>query len=100
MIDGKPLMGDRRERHDARLRNLRGRCSTHLHPLARSRLRLCYGRTISITGTVGTRSTKDAVVCVLKPRLSVNCSAPDYDTELGLLLSLFRQTTGEEDPKS
>jgi UDP-N-acetylmuramoyl-tripeptide--D-alanyl-D-alanine ligase len=49
---------------------------------------------IGITGSVGKSSATAAIVKVLEPSFSVAPIIADYNTELGLLCSLFRQQSG------
>jgi UDP-N-acetylmuramoyl-tripeptide--D-alanyl-D-alanine ligase len=51
---------------------------------------------IGITGSIGKSSTKTATVKVLESRFSVDQSTAEYNTELSLFCSVFRQRSGFE----
>jgi len=86
-------------RRERRIKRIRRITSGYLRVLARFKLRRCYGQIIGITGSLGKSSTKEAIVKVLESEYSVDRSDADYNTELGLLVSLFRQRSGETSRK-
>ena len=79
-------MDDRRRRVERRLKRIRRFTSEYLGLLARVKLRRSHEQLIVITGSVGKSSTKEAIARVLESRFTVEASAPDYNTRLGLLL--------------
>jgi UDP-N-acetylmuramoyl-tripeptide--D-alanyl-D-alanine ligase len=62
-------------------------------------LRRCWDEVIGITGSVGKSSVKTATVRVLESRFTVDQSFQDYNTDLGLLCSIFHQRFGFESAK-
>jgi UDP-N-acetylmuramyl pentapeptide synthase len=78
-----------------RLKRIRRLTSAYLGLLARIKLGRSYGQVIGITGSVGKSSTREAIVKVLESGFTVDPSTPDYNTRLGLLLSIYRQESGE-----
>jgi UDP-N-acetylmuramyl pentapeptide synthase len=93
-------MDDRRRRVERRLKRIRRLTSEYLGLLARVKLRRSHEQLIGITGSVGKSSTKEAITRVLESRFTVEASTPDYNTRLGLLLSIFGQRSGEGSGKA
>lgn len=82
-----------------RLERLKGIVRRYLRFLARFKVARCYEQTIGITGSIGKSSARSATVTILESRFSVFPSVPDYNGDLGLLCSIFRQEAGFESRK-
>ena len=79
-----------------RIKRTRRLTSAYLGSLARFRLRRCHEQIIGITGSIGKSGTRAAIVKVLESQFSIARSVPDYNTQLSLLSSLFRQKAGDQ----
>jgi len=100
MADAGHQLDERRTRVEKRLKRIRRLVSEYLGLLARVKLHRSHEQVIGITGSVGKSSTKEAVVRVLESRFAVDQSTLDYNTRLGLLLSIYRQESGEGSGKA
>jgi UDP-N-acetylmuramyl pentapeptide synthase len=100
MTDEQAQETERRARRDRRLKRTRRLVSEYLGLLARLKLRWSHERIIGITGSIGKSSTKAAVVRVLEDEYAVDESFAEYNTRLGLLLSVYRQKSGEGSAKA
>lgn len=63
-----------------------------LQALAKARLAHCGTKVVGITGSVGKTSTKDAIASVLSVRYNVLKSLGNFNTEIGLPLTLLDLT--------
>lgn len=67
--------------------------------LAKIALKINKPKIICITGSVGKTSTKDMVLAILKESgVSVRGSQKSYNSEIGILLSIFGLSTGFRNP--
>jgi UDP-N-acetylmuramyl pentapeptide synthase len=100
MPDEQAQETERRARRDRRLKRRRRLVSEYLGLLARIKLWWSHEQIIGITGSIGKSSTKEAVVRILEDEYAVDQSFAEYNTRLGLLLSVYRQESGEGSAKA
>ncbi|MEA2222305.1 MAG: UDP-N-acetylmuramoyl-tripeptide--D-alanyl-D-alanine ligase, partial [Solirubrobacteraceae bacterium] len=67
-----------------------------LQALARSWRRALGARVIAITGSTGKTSTKDLLAAMLAQQRRVHASAQNFNTEIGLPLSILAASAGTE----
>jgi UDP-N-acetylmuramoyl-tripeptide--D-alanyl-D-alanine ligase len=67
-----------------------------LHGLAREWRRELGARVFAVTGSTGKTSTKDILAALLRPRLKVHASRENWNTEIGLPLTILEAGRGTE----
>jgi UDP-N-acetylmuramoyl-tripeptide--D-alanyl-D-alanine ligase len=67
-----------------------------LHALARAWRRELQAQTIGITGSTGKTSTKDILTALLRPHLKTHASRENWNTEIGLPLTILEAEPGTE----
>jgi UDP-N-acetylmuramoyl-tripeptide--D-alanyl-D-alanine ligase len=67
-----------------------------LHGLARAWRRELGARVFAVTGSTGKTSTKDILAALLRPRLKVHASRENWNTEIGLPLTILEAGRGTE----
>jgi UDP-N-acetylmuramoyl-tripeptide--D-alanyl-D-alanine ligase len=67
-----------------------------LHALARSWRRELGAKTIGVTGSTGKTSTKDILTALLKPHLKTHASRENWNTEIGLPLTILEAPSDTE----
>ena len=67
-----------------------------LHALARAWRRELRAQTIGITGSTGKTSTKDILTALLAPHLKTHASRENWNTEIGLPLTILEAGPGTE----
>jgi UDP-N-acetylmuramoyl-tripeptide--D-alanyl-D-alanine ligase len=67
-----------------------------LHALARAWRRELGARVLAVTGSTGKTSTKDILAALLRPRLKVQPSRENWNTEIGLPLTILEAGRGTE----
>jgi UDP-N-acetylmuramoyl-tripeptide--D-alanyl-D-alanine ligase len=67
-----------------------------LHALARSWRRELGALVFAVTGSTGKTSTKDILAALLRPRLGTHSSRENWNTEVGLPLTILEATRGTE----
>jgi UDP-N-acetylmuramoyl-tripeptide--D-alanyl-D-alanine ligase len=67
-----------------------------LHALARSWRRELGALVFAVTGSTGKTSTKDILAALLRPRLATHSSRENWNTEVGLPLTILEATRGTE----
>ena len=67
-----------------------------LHALARAWRRELNPKTIGVTGSTGKTSTKDILTALLEPHLSTHASRENWNTEIGLPLTILEAERGTE----
>jgi UDP-N-acetylmuramoyl-tripeptide--D-alanyl-D-alanine ligase len=69
---------------------------TALHSLARAWRRELGARVVGVTGSTGKTSTKDILAGLLGPRLATHPSRENWNTEIGLPLTILEARRGTE----
>jgi UDP-N-acetylmuramoyl-tripeptide--D-alanyl-D-alanine ligase len=67
-----------------------------LHALARAWRHELRARTIGVTGSTGKTSTKDILAALLSPHLKTHASRENWNTEIGLPLTILEAPAGTE----
>ena len=67
-----------------------------LHALARAWRRELGAKVFSVTGSTGKTSTKDILAALLRPRLVTHASRENWNTEIGLPLTILEASRGTE----
>ena len=67
-----------------------------LHALARNWRRELGARVFAVTGSTGKTSTKDILAALLRPRLVTHASRENWNTEIGLPLTILEAKRGTE----
>jgi UDP-N-acetylmuramoyl-tripeptide--D-alanyl-D-alanine ligase len=67
-----------------------------LHALARSWRRDLNAKVFAVTGSTGKTSTKDILAALLRPRLVTHASRENWNTEIGLPLTILEAPRGTE----
>jgi UDP-N-acetylmuramoyl-tripeptide--D-alanyl-D-alanine ligase len=67
-----------------------------LHALARAWRRELGARVFAVTGSTGKTSTKDILTALLRPRLVTHASRENWNTEIGLPLTILEADRGTE----
>jgi UDP-N-acetylmuramoyl-tripeptide--D-alanyl-D-alanine ligase len=67
-----------------------------LHALARSWRRELGAKVFAVTGSTGKTSTKDILAALLRPRLVTHASRENWNTEIGLPLTILEAKRGTE----
>lgn len=67
-----------------------------LHALARAWRRELGARVFAVTGSTGKTSTKDILTALLRPRLVTHSSRENWNTEIGLPLTILEAERGTE----
>jgi UDP-N-acetylmuramoyl-tripeptide--D-alanyl-D-alanine ligase len=67
-----------------------------LHALARSWRRELGAKVFAVTGSTGKTSTKDILAALLRPRLVTHASRENWNTEIGLPLTILEAARGTE----
>jgi UDP-N-acetylmuramoyl-tripeptide--D-alanyl-D-alanine ligase len=67
-----------------------------LHALARAWRRELAARVFAVTGSTGKTSTKDILAALLRPRLATHASRENWNTEVGLPLTILESSRGTE----
>ncbi len=67
-----------------------------LHTLARSWRRELNAKVFAVTGSTGKTSTKDILAALLRPRLVTHASRENWNTEIGLPLTILEAPRGTE----
>jgi UDP-N-acetylmuramoyl-tripeptide--D-alanyl-D-alanine ligase len=67
-----------------------------LHGLAREWRRQLGARVFAVTGSTGKTSTKDILAALLRPRLATHSSRENWNTEIGLPLTILEADRGTE----
>jgi UDP-N-acetylmuramoyl-tripeptide--D-alanyl-D-alanine ligase len=67
-----------------------------LHGLARAWRRELGARVVAVTGSTGKTSTKDILAALLRPRLATHASRENWNTEIGLPLTILEAGRGTD----
>jgi UDP-N-acetylmuramoyl-tripeptide--D-alanyl-D-alanine ligase len=67
-----------------------------LHALARAWRRALGARVLAVTGSTGKTSTKDILAALLRPRVEVHASRENWNTEIGLPLTILETRRGTD----
>jgi UDP-N-acetylmuramoyl-tripeptide--D-alanyl-D-alanine ligase len=67
-----------------------------LHALARAWRRELGARVVGVTGSTGKTSTKDILAALLRPRLRTHSNRENWNTEIGLPLTILETGRGTE----
>jgi UDP-N-acetylmuramoyl-tripeptide--D-alanyl-D-alanine ligase len=67
-----------------------------LHGLARVWRRELGAKVVAVTGSTGKTSTKDILAALLRPRLATHASRENWNTEIGLPLTILETGRGAE----
>jgi UDP-N-acetylmuramoyl-tripeptide--D-alanyl-D-alanine ligase len=67
-----------------------------LHALAREWRRELGAKVFAVTGSTGKTSTKDILAALLRPRLTTHASRENWNTEIGLPLTILEAGRGTE----
>jgi UDP-N-acetylmuramoyl-tripeptide--D-alanyl-D-alanine ligase len=67
-----------------------------LHALARAWRRELGAKVFSVTGSTGKTSTKDILAALLRPRLVTHASRENWNTEIGLPLTILEASRGTQ----
>ncbi|MEA2332192.1 MAG: UDP-N-acetylmuramoyl-tripeptide--D-alanyl-D-alanine ligase [Thermoleophilaceae bacterium] len=67
-----------------------------LHGLARAWRRELGAKVLAVTGSTGKTSTKDILAALLRPRLATHASRENWNTEIGLPLTILEAPRGTE----
>lgn len=68
-----------------------------LQSLARDRHQQFKGKTVAITGSFGKTTTKDFLTTLLKTRFHITATPGNYNTQIGLPLTILNHVKGDEE---